>query len=219
MYHTGNFGPIEQAAQIMLDEQLDNPYSSPEMGVAEIAEFLLDLHEEDPGFLEFFLSSIGEKQSYGCLLALKKLPIERQIPFLPMFRRLPPYGISEYKEIIKDWPQEAKLNFLRLVNQEILNALFRMNRSEVLLEGMSEEEQEEILSRLNTLGRTAHLLKEMLWNTQKIYSRANIAYLDREISREVSRAAASRLLRFQSRFSQEAQIFLLNFVPENSGIE
>ena len=218
MCSTNNLGPIEQASQILVNEQLDAQlYSAPNYTAPELAELLMKLQDQDSGFCSYFLRSIGDRSSYGCLLALKNLSVERQVQLLPMFNisSFSHYSMSECASILQNWSPKKRQDFLQAIDSDGLHALFRriiVNESKkMLLSGVSDKGREDILDRLDTLTRTAYLIREAKVGAK--HDSSDFSYLDREISPKVQRAAIFSLHERKDFFSHNAQIFFLNFVP------
>lgn len=223
MCNAKNFGPIWQAWQILVNDQLDAQlYSAPNYSAPELAELLTALLDQDAEFCSYFLRNIGDRSSYGCLLALKKLSIERQMKLLPMFNivSFSHYSMSECAGVLQNWSPENRQRFLRTVNRDNLHALFRITdeSKKILLTGVSNTGREDVLNRLGTLTRTAYLIREANFD-QKQHELGEFAYLNHEISPEVRQAAVFSLYVRKELFSHEVQMFFLSLVPEVRGIE
>ena len=129
MCNAKNFELIWQASQILINEQLDaQMYSAPNYSAPELAELLKALLDQDVGFCECFLRSIGDRSSYGCLLALKKLSMKRQIKLLPMFNivSFSHYSMSACVGVLQKWSPENRQQFLQTIDSGGLHALFRI---------------------------------------------------------------------------------------------
>lgn len=223
MCNAKNLGPIWQAWQILVNDQLDAQlYSAPNYSAPELAELLKALLDQDVEFCENFLRSIGDRSSYGCLLALKNLSMERQIKLLPMFNivSFPHYSMSACAGVLQKWSPENRQQFLQTINSDGLHALFRITdeSKKILLTGVSNTGREDVLNRLGTITRTAYLIWEAKFE-QKQHEPSEFAYLDYEISPEVRQAAVFSLYVRREFFSHEVQMFFLSLVPEVRGIE
>ena len=224
MCNAKNLGPIWQAWQILVNDQLDAQlYSAPNYNAPELAELLMALLDQDVEFCENFLRSIGDRSSYGCLLALKNLSIERQMKLLPMFNigNFSHYSMSECAGVLQNWSPENRHRFLRTVNRDNLHALFRRiitdEGKKMLLSGASNWEREGVLNRLDTLTRTAYLIWEAKFEQK--HEPSEFVYLRREFSPEIRRAAVFSLYERKEFFSRDVQMFFLSLVPEVCGIE
>lgn len=223
MCNAKNFEPIWQASQILINEQLDaQMYGAPNYSAPELAELLKALLDQDVGFCENFLRSIGDGSSYGCLLALKKLSIERQIKLLPMFNivSFSHYLMSECVRILQNWSPKNRQQFLQTIDSDGLHALFRITdeSKKILLSEVSNTGREDVLNRFGTITRTAYLIWEAKFE-QKQHEPSEFAYLNCEISPEVQRAAVFSLYERKEFFSHDVQMFFLSLVPEVRGIE
>lgn len=128
MCNAKNFGLIWQASQILINEQLDaQMYSAPNYTAPELAELLKALLDQNVEFCENFLRSIGDRSSYGCLLALKKLSMKRQIKLLPMFNivSFSHYSMSACAGVLQNWSPKNRQQFLQIIDSDGLHALFR----------------------------------------------------------------------------------------------
>ena len=215
MRNAKNFGPIWQAWQILVNEQLDaQMYSAPDYNAPELAELLTALLDKDAIFCSHFLRNIGDRGSYGCLLAFKNLSVERQVKLLPMFNivSFSHYSMSECVRILQNWSPENRQQFLQTIDSDGLHALFRITdeSKKILLSGVSSTGREYVLNRLNTLARTAFEQK---------HEPSEFVYLNCEISPEVQRAAVFSLYVRKELFSHDVQMFFLHLVPEVRGIE
>ena len=224
MCNAKNFGPIWQAWQILVNDQLDAQlYSAPNYSAPELAELLTALLDQDAIFCSYFLRNIGDRGSYGCLLALKKLSMERQIKLLPMFNivSFSHYSMSECAAVLKNWSPENRQRFLKTVNRDNLHVLFRRiitdESKKILLSGVSSTGREYVLNRLDTLTRTAYLIWEAKFEQK--HEPSEFVYLNCEISPEVQRAAVFSLYVRKELFSHDVQMFFLHLVPEVRGIE
>ena len=225
MCNAKNFGPIWQAWQILINDQLDAQlYSAPNYTAPELAELLTALLDKDVKFCSSFLRSIGDRSSYGCLLALKNLSVERQMKLLPMFNivSFSHYSMSACAGVLQKWPPKNRQQFLKNVNLDDLHALFHRiitdEGKKMLLSGASNEERENVLNRLNTITRTAYLIWEAKFE-QKQHELGEFTYLNCEISPEVRQAAVFSLYVRKELFSHDVQMFFLRLVPEVRGIE
>lgn len=223
MCNAKNLGPIWQAWQILVNDQLDAQlYSAPNYSAPELAELLKALLDQDVEFCENFLRSIGDRSSYGCLLALKNLSMERQIKLLPMFNivSFSHYLMSACAGVLQKWSPENRQQFLQTINSDGLHALFRITdeSKKILLTGASNAGREDVLNRLGTITRTAYLIWEAKFE-QKQHEPSEFAYLNHEISPEVRQAAVFSLYVRKELFSHEVQMFFLSLVPEVRGIE
>ena len=223
MCNAKNLGPIWQAWQILINDQLDAQlYSAPNYTAPELAELLKALLDQDVEFCENFLRSIGDRSSYGCLLALKNLSMERQIKLLPMFNivSFSHYSMSACAGVLQNWSPENRQQFLQTIDSDGLHALFRITdeSKKILLSEVSNTGREDVLNRLNTITRTASLIWEAKFE-QKQHEPSEFAYLNREISPEVRQAAVFSLYVRKELFSHEVQMFFLSLVPEVRGIE
>ena len=223
MCNAKNLGPIWQAWQILVNDQLDAQlYSAPNYSAPELAELLKALLDQDVKFCENFLRSIGDRSSYGCLLALKNLSMERQIKLLPMFNivSFSHYSMSACAGVLQKWSPENRQQFLQTINSDGLHALFRITdeSKKILLTGVSNTGREDVLNRLGTITRTAYLIWEAKFE-QKQHEPSEFAYLDYEISPEVRQAAVFSLYVRREFFSHDVQMFFLSLVPEVRGIE
>lgn len=223
MCNAKNLGPIWQAWQILVNDQLDAQlYSAPNYSAPELAELLKALLDQDVEFCENFLRSIGDRSSYGCLLALKNLSMERQIKLLPMFNivSFSHYSMSACAGVLQKWSPENRQQFLQTINSDGLHALFRITdeSKKILLTGVSNTGREDVLNRLGTITRTAYLIWEAKFE-QKQHEPSEFAYLDYEISPEVRQAAVFSLYVRREFFSHDVQMFFLSLVPEVRGIE
>lgn len=223
MCNAKNLGPIWQAWQILINDQLDAQlYSAPNYTAPELAELLKALLDQDVEFCENFLRSIGDRSSYGCLLALKNLSMERQIKLLPMFNivSFSHYSMSACAGVLQNWSPENRQQFLQTIDSDGLHALFRITdeSKKILLSEVSNTGREDVLNRLNTITRTAYLIWEAKFE-QKQHEPSEFAYLNREISPEVRQAAVFSLYVRKELFSHEVQMFFLSLVPEVRGIE
>lgn len=222
MRNAKNFGPIWQAWQILVNEQLDaQMYSAPDYNAPELAELLTALLDKDARFCSHFLRNIGDRGSYGCLLAFKNLSVERQVKLLPMFNivSFSHYSMSECVRILQNWSPENRQQFLQTIDSDGLHALFRITdeSKKILLSGVSSTGREYVLNRLNTLARTAYLIWEAKFEQK--HEPSEFAYLNCEISPEVQRAAVFSLYVRKELFSHDVQMFFLHLVPEVRGIE
>ena len=222
MRNAKNFGPIWQAWQILVNEQLDaQMYSAPDYNAPELAELLTALLDKDAIFCSHFLRNIGDKGSYGCLLAFKNLSVERQVKLLPMFNivSFSHYSMSECVRILQNWSPENRQQFLQTIDSDGLHALFRITdeSKKILLSGVSSTGREYVLNRLNTLARTAYLIWEAKFEQK--HEPSEFVYLNCEISPEVQRAAVFSLYVRKELFSHDVQMFFLHLVPEVRGIE
>lgn len=223
MCNAKNFGLIWQASQILINEQLDaQMYSAPNYSAPELAELLKALLDQDVEFCENFLRSIGDRSSYGCLLALKNLSMKRQMKLLPMFNigNFSHYLMSACAGVLQKWSPENRQQFLQTINSDGLHALFRITdeSKKILLTGVSNTGREDVLNRLGTITRTAYLIWEAKFE-QKQHEPSEFAYLDYEISPEVRQAAVFSLYVRREFFSHDVQMFFLSLVPEVRGIE
>lgn len=225
MCNAKNFGLIWQASQILINEQLDaQMYSAPNYTAPELAELLKALLDQDVEFCENFLRSIGDMSSYGCLLALKKLSMKRQIKLLPMFNivSFSHYSMSACAGVLQNWSPKNRQQFLQTIDSDGLHALFRRiitdESKKMLLNGASNAGREDVLNRLGTITRTAYLIWEAKFE-QKQHELGEFVYLNREISPEVRQAAVFSLYERKELFSHEVQMFFLSLVPEVRGIE
>lgn len=223
MCNAKNFGLIWQASQILINEQLDaQMYSAPNYSAPELAELLKALLDQDVEFCENFLRSIGDRSSYGCLLALKNLSMKRQMKLLPMFNigNFSHYSMSACAGVLQKWSPENRQQFLQTINSDGLHALFRITdeSKKILLTGVSNTGREDVLNRLGTITRTAYLIWEAKFE-QKQHEPSEFAYLDYEISPEVRQAAVFSLYVRREFFSHDVQMFFLSLVPEVRGIE
>lgn len=223
MCNAKNLGPIWQAWQILVNDQLDAQlYSAPNYSAPELAELLKALLDQDVKFCENFLRSIGDRSSYGCLLALKNLSMERQIKLLPMFNivSFSHYSMSACAGVLQKWSPENRQQFLQTINSDGLHALFRITdeSKKILLTGVSNTGREDVLNRLGTITRTAYLIWEAKFE-QKQHEPSEFAYLDYEISPEVRQAAVFSLYVRREFFSHDVQMFFRHLVPEVHGIE
>ena len=224
MCNAKNLGPIWQAWQILVNDQLDAQlYSAPNYSAPELAELLKALLDQDVEFCENFLRSIGDRSSYGCLLALKNLSMERQIKLLPMFNivSFSHYSMSACAGVLQNWSLENRHRFLRRVNRDNLHALFRRiitdESKKMLLSGVSNTGREDVLNRLDIITRTAYLIREA--NFEQKHEPSEFAYLNCKISPEVRQAAVFSLYERKELFSHDVQMFFLSLVPEVCGIE
>ena len=222
MRNAKNFGPIWQAWQILVNEQLDaQMYSAPDYNAPELAELLTALLDKDAIFCSHFLRNIGDRGSYGCLLAFKNLSVERQVKLLPMFNivSFSHYSMSECVRILQNWSPENRHQFLQTIDSDGLHALFRITdeSKKILLSGVSSTGREYVLNRLNTLARTAYLIWEAKFEQK--HEPSEFVYLNCEISPEVQRAAVFSLYVRKELFSHDVQMFFLHLVPEVRGIE
>lgn len=222
MRNAKNFGPIWQAWQILVNEQLDaQMYSAPDYNAPELAELLTALLDKDARFCSHFLRNIGDRGSYGCLLAFKNLSVERQVKLLPMFNivSFSHYSMSECVRILQKWSPENRQQFLQTIDSDGLHALFRITdeSKKILLSGVSSTGREYVLNRLNTLARTAYLIWEAKFEQK--HEPSEFVYLNCEISPEVQRAAVFSLYVRKALFSHDVQMFFLHLVPEVRGIE
>lgn len=222
MRNAKNFGPIWQAWQILVNDQLDAQlYSAPDYNAPELAELLTALLDQDVGFCSHFLRNIGDRGSYGCLLAFKNLSVERQVKLLPMFNivSFSHYSMSECVRILQKWSPENRQQFLQTIDSDGLHALFRITdeSKKILLSGVSSTGREYVLNRLNTLTRTVYLIWEAKFEQK--HEPSEFVYLNCEISPEVQRAAVFSLYVRKELFSHDVQIFFLHLVPEVRGIE
>ncbi|RAL56158.1 hypothetical protein BLM37_01340 [Candidatus Gracilibacteria bacterium GN02-873] len=222
MRNAKNFGPIWQAWQILVNEQLDaQMYSAPDYNAPELAELLTALLDKDAIFCSHFLRNIGDRGSYGCLLAFKNLSVERQVKLLPMFNivSFSHYSMSECVRILQNWSPENRQQFLQTIDSDGLHALFRITdeSKKILLSGVSSTGREYVLNRLNTLARTAYLIWEAKFEQK--HEPSEFVYLNCEISPEVQRAAVFSLYVRKELFSHDVQMFFLHLVPEVRGIE
>ena len=161
MCNAKNLGPIWQAWQILINDQLDAQlYSAPNYTAPELAELLKALLDQDVEFCENFLRSIGDRSSYGCLLALKNLSMERQIKLLPMFNivSFSHYSMSACAGVLQNWSPENRQQFLQTIDSDGLHALFRITdeSKKILLSEVSNTGREDVLNRLNTQTNTAN---------------------------------------------------------------
>lgn len=225
MCNAKNLGPIWQAWQILINEQLDaQMYSAPNYTAPELAELLKALLDQNVEFCENFLRSIGDRSSYGCLLALKKLSMKRQIKLLPMFNivSFSHYSMSACAGVLQNWSPKNRQQFLQTIDSDGLHALFRRiitdESKKMLLNGASNAGREDVLNRLGTITRTAYLIWEAKFE-QKQHELGEFTYLNREISPEVRQAAVFSLYERKELFSHEVQMFFLSLVPEVRGIE
>lgn len=222
MRNAKNFGPIWQAWQILVNEQLDaQMYSAPDYNAPELAELLTALLDKDAIFCSHFLRNIGDRGSYGCLLAFKNLSVERQVKLLPMFNivSFSHYSMSECVRILQNWSPENRQQFLQTIDSDGLHALFRITdeSKKILLSGVSSTGREYVLNRLNTLARTAYLIWEAKFEQK--HEPSEFVYLNCKISPEVQRAAVFSLYVRKELFSHDVQMFFLHLVPEVRGIE
>lgn len=222
MCNAKNFELIWQASQILINEQLDaQMYSAPNYSAPELAELLKALLDQDVGFCECFLRSIGDRSSYGCLLALKKLSMKRQIKLLPMFNivSFSHYSMSACVGVLQKWSPENRQQFLQTIDSGGLHALFRITdeSKKILLTGVSNTGREDVLNRLDTLTRTAYLIWEAKFEQK--HEPSEFVYLHGEISPEVRQAAVFSLYERKEFFSHEVQMVFLSLVPEVRGIE
>ena len=197
MRNAKNFGPIWQAWQILVNEQLDaQMYSTPDYNAPELAELLTALLDKD-------------------------LSVERQVKLLPMFNivSFSHYSMSECVRILQNWSPENRQQFLQTIDSDGLHALFRITdeSKKILLSGVSSTGREYVLNRLNTLARTAYLIWEAKFEQK--HEPSEFVYLNCEISPEVQRAAVFSLYVRKELFSHDVQMFFLHLVPEVRGIE
>ena len=196
-------------------------YSAPDYNAPELAELLTALLDKDAIFCSHFLRNIGDRGSYGCLLAFKNLSVERQVKLLPMFNivSFSHYSMSECVRILQNWSPENRQQFLQTIDSDGLHALFRITdeSKKILLSGVSSTGREYVLNRLNTLARTAYLIWEAKFEQK--HEPSEFVYLNCEISPEVQRAAVFSLYVRKELFSHDVQMFFLHLVPEVRGIE
>ena len=222
MCNAKNLGPIWQAWQILVNDQLDAQlYSAPNYSAPELAELLKALLDQDVEFCENFLRSIGDRSSYGCLLALKNLSMERQIKLLPMFNigNFSYYSMLECAAVLQNWSPKNRQQFLQTINSDGLHALFRITdeSKKILLTGASNAGREDVLNRLGTITRTAYLIWEAKFEQK--HEPSEFVYLHCEISPEVRQAAVFSLYVRREFFSHDVQMFFRHLVPEVHGIE
>ncbi len=224
MCNTKNLGPIWQASQILVNDQLDAQlYSAPNYNAPELAELLMALLDQDMGFCSYFLRSIGDRSSYGCLLALKNLSVEKQMKLLPMFNigNFSYYSMLECAAVLQNWSPKNRQQFLQTIDSDGLHALFRRiitdESKKMLLSGASNAGRVYVLNRLDTLTRTAYLIWEAKFEQK--HEPSEFEYLHCEISPEVRRAAVFSLYERKEFFSHDVQMFFRHLVPEVHGIE